>query len=105
MALDIVEPVRPEVECFVLDLPAHRTFTKSDLAQLPSGHCRLMAPLTHELCEQLSRLHSLVAPVAEKVAEKVAEARGGSPAPSETRSPARTYVGGDAVCTWIGNAW
>ena len=81
MALDIVEPVRPAVEEIVLDLLAHRTFKKSDFAQLDDGHCRLMAPLTHELCEQLPRLRSLVAPVAEKVAHTLGDALAGKYVP------------------------
>ena len=68
IALDIMEPVRPEVEAFVLGLLAHRTFRKADFAELPDGHCRLMAPLTHELAETMPRWRELVAPIAERVA-------------------------------------
>ncbi len=74
MALDLVEPARPAVEEIALDLLAHRTFKKADFAQLPDGHCRLMAPLTHDLCEQLPRLRSLVAPIAERVAHSLGDA-------------------------------
>lgn len=77
MALDLVEPVRPDVEAFVLDLLASRTFKKADFAQLPDGHCRLMAPVTHELAEMLPRWAALVAPVAEKVAHALGQAMAG----------------------------
>ncbi len=77
MALDLVEPVRSDVEAFVLDLLATRTFKKADFAQLPDGHCRLMAPLTHELAEMLPRWAALIAPVAEKVAHSLGDAIAG----------------------------
>ena len=77
MALDIMEPVRPQVEAFVLDLLAHRTFRKADFAELPDGHCRLMAPLTHELAETMPCWRELVAPIAERVAHAFGEAMAG----------------------------
>jgi CRISPR-associated endonuclease Cas1 len=77
MALDIMEPVRPQVEAFVLDLLAHRTFRKADFAEFPDGHCRLMAPLTHELAETMPRWRELVAPVAERVAHTFGEGMAG----------------------------
>ena len=77
MALDLMEPIRPDVETFVLDLLGSRTFKKADFAQLPDGHCRLMAPLTHELAEMLPRWAALIAPVAEKVAHSLGDAIAG----------------------------
>jgi CRISPR-associated endonuclease Cas1 len=77
MALDLVEPVRPDAEAFVLDLLATRTFRKADFAQLPDGHVRLMAPFTHELAETLPRWAALAAPVAEKVAHALGQAMAG----------------------------
>lgn len=77
MALDVMESVRPDVEAFVLDLLGSRTFKKADFAQLPDGHCRLMAPVTHELAEMLPRWAALVAPVAEKVAHTLGQAMAG----------------------------
>jgi len=53
MALDILEPVRPEVEGFVLDMAGHRTFAKAEFIETVDGHVRLMAPLTHELAEMM----------------------------------------------------
>ncbi|MHB1774995.1 MAG: CRISPR-associated endonuclease Cas1 [Acidimicrobiales bacterium] len=68
LALDLMEPVRPEVESFVLNLLANRTFRKSDFAERADGHVRLMPPVTHELAETLPRWAELVAPVAERMA-------------------------------------
>lgn len=67
-ALDIIEPVRPEAEAFVLDLLGSRTFRKSEFAETEEGHVRLRAPLTHELAETLPRWARSLAPVAERVA-------------------------------------
>ncbi len=77
MVLDLMEPIRPDVEAFVLELLGSRTFKKADFAQLPDGHCRLMAPVTHELAEMLPRWGALVAPVAEKVAHSLGDAIAG----------------------------
>jgi CRISPR/Cas system-associated endonuclease Cas1 len=55
MALDLVEPVRPEVEGFVLDLIERRTFRKVEFTETSDGHVRLCAPLTHELTEMMPR--------------------------------------------------
>jgi hypothetical protein len=55
MALDLVEPVRPEAEGFVLDLIEHRTFCKVEFTETSDGHDRLCALLTHELTEMMPR--------------------------------------------------
>jgi CRISPR-associated endonuclease Cas1 len=68
MALDLIEPVRPEVEAFVLDLLANRTFRKGEFTETPDGHVRLLAPLTHELAEHMAEWARSLAPWAEKVA-------------------------------------
>jgi CRISPR-associated endonuclease Cas1 len=68
LALDIMEPVRPQAEAFVLDLLAARTFRKAEFTEAPDGHVRLVAPLTHQLAESLPTWSTALAPVAEKVA-------------------------------------
>jgi CRISPR-associated endonuclease Cas1 len=49
LALDAMEPVRADVDAFLLDLLEDRTFTARDFGELPNGICRIAAPLTHEL--------------------------------------------------------
>ena len=49
LALDIMEPVRPDVDGFVLDMVEQRTFRKAEFTETSDGHVRLLAPLTHEL--------------------------------------------------------
>lgn len=68
LALDLMEPVRPAVDDYVLDLVASRTFRKVEFTETPDGHVRLMAPLTHDLAESLARWSRAVAPLAERVA-------------------------------------
>ena len=49
LALDAMEPVRSDVDAFLLDLLEDRVFTARDFGELPNGICRIAAPLTHEL--------------------------------------------------------
>lgn len=74
MALDLMEPVRPLVEEWTLDLLASRTFRKSDFVESVDGHIRLLAPLTHELAGSMSQWRKAVAPWAERVAHTLGEA-------------------------------
>jgi len=68
LALDLIEPVRPEVDRFVLDLVAERTFKKRDFVERSDGHVRVAAPLTHELAATMPTWRQAVAPYAERVA-------------------------------------
>lgn len=77
MALDLMEPVRPEVEAFVLDMMERRTFRKSDFTETSEGHVRMLAPLTHELAETLPRWAQSLAPIAEHVAHVFGRALAG----------------------------
>jgi hypothetical protein len=70
MALDLIEPVRPVVDEFVLDFIASRTFHKGDFVETGDGHVRLCAPLTHELAETLPRWRGALAALAESMAHK-----------------------------------
>jgi len=62
-ALDAMEPVRPDVDAFVLDLLEAHIFTSREFVELPNGVCRVRAPLTHDLALTLPRWRLLVAPV------------------------------------------
>ena len=77
LALDLIEPIRPEVDVFVLDLLARRTFKKVEFVETSDGHCRLRAPLTHELAETLPLWSKAVAPVAERLAHTFGQAMAG----------------------------
>jgi hypothetical protein len=82
LALDLMEPVRPEVDAFVLDLLERRTFRKVDFVETADGHCRLRAPVTHELAEAIPMWAQAVAPVAEHVAHALGQALAGKYVPS-----------------------
>jgi CRISPR-associated endonuclease Cas1 len=73
LVADLMEPVRPEVDAYVLELLDERTFRVSDFAETRSGVCRVLAPLTHELAESASRWCRTVGAVAEQVAADLAK--------------------------------
>jgi CRISPR associated protein Cas1 len=77
MALDLIEPVRPQVDAFVLDLMERRAFRKAEFTETSDRHCRLKAPLTHDLAETLPEWARAVAPVAERVVHALGEAMAG----------------------------
>jgi hypothetical protein len=77
MALDLMEPVRPLVEQWTLDLLVKRSFKKSDFVETSDGHVRLLAPLTHELAGSMSQWRNEIAPWAEKVAHLLGQAMRG----------------------------
>ncbi|MFZ2057684.1 MAG: CRISPR-associated endonuclease Cas1 [Acidimicrobiales bacterium] len=73
MALDLLEPVRPMVERFVLDLVATRTFRRGDFAEQEDGSVILGASLRAELADSLSEWSESVAPHVESVAHSFGE--------------------------------
>jgi CRISPR-associated endonuclease Cas1 len=76
MAFDLMEPVRPEVERFVIGL-CDRTWRRRDFLELPNGICRVRAPFTHELAETAPMWAELVAPHAEEVLHMLGRAMRG----------------------------
>ena len=92
LALDVMEPVRPEVDAFVLDMVERRTFRKAEFTETSDGHVRLLAPLTHELAETMPQWAKSLGPIAEHVAHVFGKAMAGaySAATPLTRSRTRT---------------
>ncbi len=68
LALDILEPLRPRVDAFVLDLLQSRVFRAADFSETREGTCRVLPPMAHLLAETAPSWASAVAPVAERVA-------------------------------------
>jgi CRISPR-associated endonuclease Cas1 len=68
LTLDVMEPIRPRVETWVLELLENHAFTASETFELKDGECRLLPPLT----EQLASTGSLWAPHALEWATRVA---------------------------------
>ena len=67
-AADLMEPVRPDVDAYVLQLLEDRTFLKADFFENRDGNCRLLPPLTEALAESAPRWAKALGPVAEHTA-------------------------------------
>jgi hypothetical protein len=82
LALDAMEPVRADVDAFLLDLLEDRTFTARDFGELPNGICRIAAPLTHQLALTLPHWRECLRPIAARLAQTFRESlvnKGASP--------------------------
>lgn len=71
LACDLMEPVRPAADRFLLDLLSSRTFRKRDFFETREGVCRIMPPLTNILAETAPRWAAAIAPLAEEFARQV----------------------------------
>jgi CRISPR-associated endonuclease Cas1 len=71
LACDLMEPVRPVVDAWVLDLLGSRTFRRSDFFETREGVCRIMSPLTRLLAETAPRWTAAVAPIAERLVRQL----------------------------------
>ncbi len=92
-ALDLLEPTRPKVDTYVLDLLERRAFRKAEFVETEDGHCRLRPPLTHELAESLPLWAKELAPIAERIVHTFGDALAGKYLPS-TLSLASLVSGG-----------
>lgn len=84
LALDLIEVIRPSIDAYTLDLINTHTFKRSDFTERPNGHCRILAPLTHQLAQTLPHMAQAIAPHAEAVAHTLADA---SPTRITKRTP------------------
>jgi CRISPR associated protein Cas1 len=106
LAFDVLEPIRPEVETWLLNWISSQPLRRSDFFETGSGNCRLMSGLCKKLSDTSSVWRKLVAPWAEYVARALwsktslvklpatrltqqhrREAKGSSPLPPEIRIP------------------
>jgi CRISPR-associated endonuclease Cas1 len=69
LASDVMEPVRPQVDAFVLDWIARTPLKRKWFFERPDGNCRLMASLTEQLGETIPMWRVAVAPFAERIAQ------------------------------------
>jgi CRISPR-associated protein Cas1 len=86
LALDAMEPVRADVDAFLLDLLEDRVFSSRDFAELPNGICRIAAPLTHELALTLPHWRECLRPIAARLAQAFRESLLGKHAAARTVS-------------------
>ena len=68
LAFDVLEPVRPEVERWLLNWISSEPLRRADFFETATGNVRLMAPMCAKLSETVPVWGKLVAPWAEYVA-------------------------------------
>jgi CRISPR-associated endonuclease Cas1 len=70
LACDIMEPIRPKCDAFVLDWLQREPLRKSDFWEDRNGNCRLISALAIKLGQTSDAWRRLVAPIAEYVAQE-----------------------------------
>jgi CRISPR-associated endonuclease Cas1 len=68
LALDVLEPVRPDVESWLVSWILREPFRRADFLETATGNCRLMSNICARLAETAPTWGKLVAPWAEYVA-------------------------------------
>jgi CRISPR-associated endonuclease Cas1 len=71
LALDLIEPIRPAIEAWLLDWLMHEPLRRSDFFETPNGNCRLSSELCSKLSQTAPTWAELVAPWAEFVAHSL----------------------------------
>jgi CRISPR-associated endonuclease Cas1 len=74
LALDVLEPIRPQIEMWLLNWIVSEPFRRSDFFETGTGTCRLMSQLCIKLGGTTSVWGKLVAPWAEYVARALSTA-------------------------------
>jgi hypothetical protein len=69
LALDVLEPIRPEIETWLLNWVSSEPLRRSDFFETGTGNCRLVSGLCKKLSNTCSVWRKLVAPWAEYVAQ------------------------------------
>jgi hypothetical protein len=95
LVYDLMEPIRPKVDNYVLDWVRSSPLKRSWFFEQPDGTCRLMTDLTVQLCDTASTWAQEVAPVAEWYAETVSASLSekGVPAASTRLTRRKRYEG------------
>jgi len=78
LSCDLMEPVRPQVDAFLLDWITTQPLKRDWFLELPNGNARLMSSLTERLSETAPTWARAVAPVAEWVAQALWSSAGKS---------------------------
>jgi hypothetical protein len=69
LALDLLEPARPQVDAYLLDWITRQPLKREWFFEQRDGNCRLMGPFAVRLSETVTMLRRAVAPIAEWVAQ------------------------------------
>jgi CRISPR-associated endonuclease Cas1 len=98
LACDLMEPVRPQVDAFLLDWISSQPLRREWFFEQKDGSCRLMAPFTAKLSQSSPAWRQLVAPIAEwvcKVLWSTVRHNGRrAPAPTHLTQSNRRYAKG-----------
>jgi len=78
LSCDLMEPVRPQVDAYLLDWITTQPLKREWFFEQPNGHARLMSCLTERLSETAPTWARAVAPVAEWVAQALWSSAGKS---------------------------
>jgi CRISPR-associated endonuclease Cas1 len=78
LACDLMEPVRPQVDAYLLDWITTQPLKREWFFEKPDGNARLMASLTEKLSQTAATWGRAVAPVAEWVAQALWSSAGKS---------------------------
>ncbi len=71
-ACDLMEPIRPLVDSFVLTMLEKRTFRADDFFETREGNCRLMPPLANALAQTAPQWAAALGALAERAASAFA---------------------------------
>jgi CRISPR-associated endonuclease Cas1 len=88
LACDLMEPVRPQIDGFLLDWITRETLKREWFFEQRDGNCRLMASLAVRLSETAPTWGRAVAPIAEWVAQSL-WSRSRNPGRGEQELPTR----------------
>src|SRR5260370_8172760 len=69
LALDVLEPVRPQAEAWLLNWVAREPLRRGDFFETGTGNCRLMSQLCTKLSGTAAVWSKLIAPWSEYVAQ------------------------------------
>jgi CRISPR-associated endonuclease Cas1 len=75
LVYDILEPIRPAIESWLLELLASQVWTRNDFAEIRDGVCRILPDLAHRLAQTGPTWYRAVAPHVEHVARTLANVR------------------------------
>jgi CRISPR-associated endonuclease Cas1 len=99
-ACDLMEPIRSDVDAYVLNRIARQPLKRNWFFEERNGNCRLMADLASQLAETASTWARLVAPLAEWAVKEIAATtrnRRSTPATRLTQNRKRALTGGTFI--------
>jgi CRISPR-associated protein Cas1 len=100
LACDLMEPIRPDVDAYVLNRIVRRPLKRNWFFEERNGNCRLMADLASQLAQTAAIWARLVAPLAEWTAKEIASTtrtRRPPPATRLTQNRKRSLTGGTFI--------